>query len=392
MTNPNYVDSTGLHTQTVTEIVTNLQDGFKAIYGANINLNANSPDAQMINIFAQAMVDTLEAIAQVYNSFSPETAVGSVLDQRCAINGVVRKGASFTRTDVDVVVDRPVTLLGIDTNPDNAFIIQDLTANKFALQNTVSLTAGTHTLEFISVVPGQIETIPNTITVITTVTLGVTGVNNPNSAISTGENQETDIELRLRRSQAVSVPSQGYLPGLTGALLGLTNVVDVKVYENDSNTTDIYGIPGHSIWAIVDGGADSDIAEIIYNKRNAGCGMKGSEIVMISQVNGLDFAVKFDRPVYENLYVSLTIESISPTHLIDADYLKQVIYDQISYTIYQPADYTAITTVVKEADPYAVVVSGGVSSDGLTFVPFLYPTTLASRFLLSIPRINITVI
>jgi len=392
MTNPNYVDSTGLHTQSVTEIVTTLSDGFRGIYGANINLNANSPDAQMINLFAQALIDTLESIAQVYNSFNPDTAVGVVLDQRCAINGVIRKGASYTRTNVVVTTDRNVTLSGVDTNPTNPFTVQDLTGNKFALETTVSIAAGNHTLEFISVVPGQIETIPNTITVITTVTLGVTAVNNPDSAISTGQNQETDIELRLRRTQAVALPSQGYLPGLTGALLGLNNVIDVKVYENDTSATDIYGIPSHSIWAIVDGGDNTEIAQVIYNKRTAGCGMKGSVLVSLPQVNGTDFVVKFDRPVYENLYISLTIESLSPTHLIDPDYLKQIIYDQISYTIYQPADYTAITTVVKEADSYAVVISGGVSNDGITFEPFLYPASLSGRFLLSLSRINITVI
>jgi len=393
MTNPNYVDSTGLHTETVTDIITTLESGFRAIYGPNINLNSNSPDSQLINLFAQALIDNLDSIVQVYNSFDPDTAIGSVLDQRAAINGIVRRGASYTRTNVTLTVTQAVTITGLDTNPAAPFTVQDLTGNKFNLVTTTSFAAaGDYICEFQAAVAGQIETIPNSITTISTITAGISACNNPDNAIITGLNQETDIELRLRRSQSVSRPSTGYLPGMTADLLSIDNVVDVKVYENNSSATDVNGTPGHTIWCVVDGGTETDIATVIYNKRNAGCGMRGSVIHLVPQVNGIDLPVKFDRPVYQNLYIQLTVESLSPTHLIDSDFLKQTIYDQVVYTIYQPADYTAITTVVKNADKYAVVVSGGVSIDNITFSPFLYPSTLKNRFLLSISRISITVI
>ena len=389
----NYVDSTGLHTQTVTELVTALEDGFKTIYGDSINLAVNSPDSQMINLFAQAVGDTLDCMTQVYNSFSPDTAVGVVLDQRCAINGVVRKGATFTRTNVTITVDRPVTLYGIDTNPTEPFKVKDLTANIFALEATTSLpSAGVYVREFIAEIPGVIETIPNTIVVVETVTLGVLSVNNPDNAIVTGENQESDVALRLRRAQSVSLPSQGYLPGLQGALAGVANVVDVKVYENDTSVTDSNGIPAHSIYCVVDGGDIDDIAQVIYNKRNAGCGMKGDIVVLVDQVNGFKLPIKFSRPIYEDLYIRMTLTSLEPTHLIDENYIKEYLYNNISYTIYEPADFTTITAAVRAADQYAVVVDGGVSYDGITYESYLYPQDIAGRFLVSESRIDIIVV
>lgn len=389
----NYVDSTGLHTQTVTELVTALEDGFKTIYGDSINLAVNSPDSQMINLFAQAVGDTLDCMTQVYNSFSPDTAVGVVLDQRCAINGVVRKGATFTRTNVTITVDRPVTLYGIDTNPTEPFKVKDLTANIFALEATTSLpSAGVYVREFIAEIPGVIETIPNTIVVVETVTLGVLSVNNPDNAIVTGENQESDVALRLRRAQSVSLPSQGYLPGLQGALAGVANVVDVKVYENDTSVTDSNGIPGHSIYCVVDGGDIDDISQVIYNKRNAGCGMKGDIVVLVDQVNGFKLPIKFSRPIYEDLYIRMTLTSLEPTHLIDENYIKEYLYNNISYTIYEPADFTTITAAVRAADQYAVVVDGGVSYDGITYESYLYPQDIAGRFLVSESRIDIIVV
>lgn len=389
----NYVDSTGLHTQTVGELVAALEAAFKQIYGPSINLNVNSPDSQMINLFAQAVGDTLDCVTQVYNSMNPDAAMGVVLDQRCAINGVTRRGASFTRTNVEITVDRPLTLQGLNDAPDAPFTVQDLTANKFGLEVTTSFpSAGTYTREFISLVPGAIETMPNTITVVTTITLGVTAVNNPDNAITTGTNQETDPALRFRRTASVALPSQGYLEGLTGALLTLDNVTDVKVYENDTSVIDEYGIPPHSIFAVVDGGSNAEIADVIYNKRNAGCGMKGDVVVIKSMINGFNMPIKFQRPTYENLYIRMTLTSLEDTHIIDEEYIKQYLFENIVYKIFEPADFTTITAAVRAADQYAVVVNGGVGFNSVTYTSYLYPNSISSRFLVSTARIDVIVV
>lgn len=384
----NYIDSTGLHTQSYNDLVTQLQDGMKGIYGPTINLQPNSPDAQLLNLFALVQTDQINCITQVNAGFDPNQAVGVVLDQRCAINGIVRKGATYTLTNVSVTCTATVTLAGLDSLAA-PFTVQDLTGNQFVLVTSAAFPVGTTVAVFRALKPGQIETIPNTITTITTVTLGVSGVNNPDSALYTGTTQESDVALRIRRAQSVSLPSQGYLAGLQGALLDLEGVVDAEVYENDTNVTDANGIPPHSIWCVVEGGDNTAIAEVIYNKRNAGCGMKGSINVTVPQVNGFDFVVSFSPPTFENLWVELAVESLDPDITVDTVAIQNLIYDSISYKIYEPADYTAITTIVKNEYPWAVVVTGGVSNDGITFEPFLYPSTLAGIFVLSLPRINI---
>ena len=388
----NYVDDTGLHTQSISELVTQLSDGMKTIYGVDINLDQNSPDGQMINIFAQAVTDLLDAVTMVYNSFNPTVATGVVLDQRCALNGVVRQGASYTRTNITITTDRILTLPGLDTFPNAPFIVSDATGNQFALEVTQTLAVGANVLEFISLVAGQVETTVNTLTNIVTVTLGVLSANNPTSAISTGVNEETDANLRIRRQQSVSLPSIGYLEGLIGALRNIANVTDVAVYENDTGTTDVNGIPGHSIWCVVDGGSNSDIADVIYVKRNAGCGMKGSVTVTVTQINGIAFAVKFDRPVYEDLYIQMVLESIDPAHVIDTTAIKTLLYNGIVYGIYDPADFTAMTTLVKEFDPLAVVLSGGVNDVTSGYTAFKYPSTIQGRWLLDVTRMDITAV
>jgi len=386
-----FLDSSGLHTDSLTDIIAELEAGFRTIYGADINLDANSPDGQMINLFAQAKVDLLELIAQVYASFDPNQAAGSVLDQRLSINGVKRRGSTYTRTLVTVTTDRILTLQGKDTST-TPFAISDGSGTRFVLEETTTLASGANSLVFSAETIGAIESLPNTLTVIETITLGVLSVNNPTSVLTQGIEEESDPIVKVRRSQSVALPAIGALNATQAAIFGVDDVLDAIVYENVGSATDSNGVPGHSIWAIVDGGADADIGQAIYSKRNAGCGMKGTEEVSISQVNGVPFVVKFDRPVYEDLYVSLTLTSIDPLHAIDDEWLKQQIFENITYKIYQPADFTAITTLVKTLDPLAVVTAGGVSKTNSGYTGFVYPTTIQNRFIMSTTRIAISVV
>lgn len=388
----NYIDSTGLNLQELADIVTELEDGFKTIYGADINIAANSPDGQMINLFAQAKIDMLDCISQVYNSFSPTSAIGIALDQRCALNGVIRKGATKTITNLIVTTDREVSLVGLSAGVGTPFTAKDLAGNKFYLTTSATGATGPNTLAFEAEQSGATETTIGSITEIETIQLGVLSVFNGSNPTVQGVDEETDAALRVRRASSLSLPSQGYLAGLKGALLALDDVTRCEVYENNTSAADINGIPAHSIWAVVEGGASADIADVIYKKRNAGCGMYGSQTVEVDQGNGFDLPVKFGRPSELDLYIKLTVTSLTDDHSIDDDYLKQYIYDNVAYNINQKADYSAIASAVKIADPLCVIISGGVGATIVAADPFLAPATIAGRWIISIARISITVV
>jgi uncharacterized phage protein gp47/JayE len=391
MTN-NYVDENGLNLQSLADIVTELETGFKSIYGIDINLDPSSPDGQMINLFAQAKIDILDLISQVYGSFSPTSAIGRVLDQRCAINGVIRKGATKTTTQITVVADRILSLVGVASDTGTPFTVLDSAGNRFYLSSDATLSVGSNILLFEAERSGAIEAPIGTITQVETLIAGITSVNNASDPVTQGTDEETDAALRYRRSLSVSIPSQGYFEGLKGALLSLDDVTKCEIYENNTASTDVNGIPSHSIWAVIEGGSDSEIADVIYKKRNAGCGLYGSETVNIDQGNGFNLPINFDRPTYEDLYIELTVTSLKTAHTIDSDFLKQTIYDSISYDINEKADYSAIASIVKLADPLAVIIDGGVSDDNVTYEPYLATPTIDSIWSVSTTRISITVV
>jgi uncharacterized phage protein gp47/JayE len=392
MTARNYLDATGLHLETYDDIVTYLESQYRVIYGNDINLDSNSPDGQKIGMLAQSKIDMLNCITSVYNSFAVGRAIGVALKQRVAINGVVPKGATYTRTNVTITTDRVLELPGLDTNPTNPYAVKDDAGNQFFLEETSTTGIGANVLEFRAEKSGLVSTTPDTITKAVTVVLGVTAINNPDSALETGQDEEKDPQLRARQQASVSLPAAGWLPAMRAALLAVPDVLDAQVYENDTDSSDARGVDPHSMWAIVDGGDSAAIADVIYRKRNGGCGMTGSQTVTLTQVNGVAFTVKFDRPVYANLYLAASLTSVDPAHTVDGTWLANQVLAEFVYKIYQPADFTAITAFIKELDPLAVLVAGGVSGNGSEFYNFLYPTTVQKRWILSLNRIDFVVV
>jgi uncharacterized phage protein gp47/JayE len=370
--------------------------GMKAIYGDNINVAPNSPDGQFINLGVQFTQDMLEFISSVYASFDPNQAVGRGLDQRCAINGVVRQAGTYTYTNVTVTATQAVTINGLDTAPDAPFTVADAAGNLFYLAETYAFSGAASTaLAFRAASLGAVETLVNTITVVRTITLGISAVNNPAVATSTGADEETDYALRIRRARSTALPSRGYFDGLYGALIDLAGVTEVKLLENDTNSTDANGIPSHSIWAIVAGGDVTDIARAIYVKRNAGCGMKGDVLEYVTQLDGSFFAIFFDRPVSQNLWVRATVHAITGT--VDPAYIKTQLLSRLAYGIGQSASSSAVVGEILAITADAVtgvsnvaVSVEGVSTDGTTWDTLVDPTGVNYQFAIASARVTIT--
>ena len=253
------------------------------------NVNPNSPDANLINIFAQAKLDMLQFAEQVNAQFDPDQAVGTILDARCAINGVVRLAGTYTQQSVDVTFTGHATLYGLSSTPTSPFTVSDTQGNQYQLLTDYVYTGAatvaspvTVSLNFQAALIGTIQSAVNTITVINTIIANVSGVNNSSTYTSLGQNEESDSQLRLRRSLSVSLPSKGYLAGLEGGLLTVNGVTSAQVLENTSSTVNTQGVAPHGIWVSVATGVavttalQNQIATVIYNKRNAGCAQTNS--------------------------------------------------------------------------------------------------------------------
>ena len=390
---PNQITSTGLVTKTAAELIAEYTASFQAIYGNDINIDQDTPDGQMIRIFIQSVLDLEDLLTQVYNNFDPDLAFGATLDQRVAINGIQRKAGTYTITNITVTTTDSVTLQGLDLYPADPYTVSDNAGNEWYLETTQTPSvAGIYVYEFRAKNPGATLTIPNTITIPVTVVIGVATVNNPTTYTSLGLNEETDAELKVRRQKSVSLSSQGYLQGLLSALQNISGVTTAIVYENNTDTTDVNGIDGHSIWVIVGGTvADVDVATAIYNKRNAGCGMKGTKTYTITQVDGSPFVIKWDEINTEDLFIKFTATSLDGVNPPDIASIVADLPGLLQIDVGAKANINQVVTLVQSIDSNTLVTFSSGQGLGLTsggsFYNTITPTSLKDKLVTASDKI-----
>lgn len=394
------LDETGLTVKTASEITSDIATDLRAAYGDDINLDQNSPDGQLVGIITQLAIDLRELLVGINNGFDPDQALGDLLDQRVTINNIERKGGTYTVQPVSITVDRTVTLQGLDADYDlttgTGYTVQDNAGTQFILADTTTLTAGTHSLNFRAKSLGAVDVTVGTITNPVTVVLGVTAVNNPSAALQIGENQETDAQLRVRRESSIANNSIGYIDGLRGSLLDITGVSEAKVFLNNSNSTDSDGTPEHCIWSIVEGGANSDIGQLLYAKAAYGSSLRGAVEVAIDTASGGVFTAKFDRPSAENLYIRFDIQRTVTGYAFDTDGIKSYMASNIDYSIGQFAHTATLTadalTAINSLGGGGVPVNVEISKDGTNWFDYLETTTKDKQFTVDETRITITVL
>lgn len=392
---PNALTGSGITVASQAELVTFFTTAFQTIYGASININPETQDGEMIMTFIQAVLDQEDFLLNLGSSFDPDLAVGVLLDQRVAINGIQRQAGTYTQTNITLVTSQSINLYGLDQTTQSVYTVSDAAGNQYQLVTTqLGLAAGTSSLLFRAAAPGATAPIPNTITVPVTIILGVTSINNPSVATFVGQNEETDAALRLRRQQSVSLSSQGYLAGLLAALKNITGVTYAVVYENNSGTTvgsgSLTGLPGHSIWVITAGnGSASAIGSAIYVKRNAGCGMYnsgdgGAQTYTVTQADGTFFPVYWDEVVFVPLYTRFTVTSLNGA-------TPPNIQGMLNPDTGFPAKFTPgvdgqvnanqVGTVIQGIDPNSLVSSVGFATNvGSAYTTTLTPTLANQQF------------
>ena len=393
---------TGLQTKDNTVLVTEIQNNLQTIYGANgeqINFNSNTPDGNFTEVISELGTVMRELITEVYNSCDPSKCSGAVQDSRYQINYLFRKAGTFTRQNIDITVDKTVTLEGLDDayNDENgsAYAVSDDAGNIWYLIDTTTLYAGTTSCPFRAKNIGEVIPTIGTITNQVTIVQGVVSVINSIGYTVLGENQESDEEFRIRREQSVSNSSINNEDAIKGQILALDGVTECTVHVNKTNTTDTTGTLPHYIWCIVGGGANSDIANVIYSNLG-GAGTRGSVSIPITTTSMQTYNVNFDRPTLVPLYIQFDLQPVVDLGEINLSDIKQYIADNLIYSIGEDAETSKVTNICTEAinndggGAYALNVE--ISTDGTNWEDFIQSTSIANRFITDTSRITINVI
>lgn len=392
------ISSDGLTLSDYNQTLADLQNGMNNIYsvdGEAINFDSSSPDGQLTNIIAQLLSDNKELTREVYNSFNPDNCSGSVQDSRYALNYITRNGGTFTIQNIDVTVNQTVTLEGLDGNYNDisaaSYTVSDDAGNLWYLIDTTTLTSGTTSLPFRSKVTGSFTPVLNTITTQITKVLGVTSVTNSSAPTSYGQAQESDAQFRVRRNRSTALRGQNNYDAMNAQLLELDGVTEAIVHVNNTSSQDTTGTDAYTIWAIVEGGSNTEIATIIYQN---GCGLatRGNVEVDTRNVAGQVITVNFDRVNPVDLYIQFDVKITQQDFELNTSNLASLIAENLSFNLNAPAETSYITEVAANEllsfGTGAYVLNVEVSTDGENWTDFIASSSLQNKFVVDASRIT----
>lgn len=153
---------------------------------------------------------------------------------------------------------------------------------------------------------GAITAPTGTLTVIDTPVAGLDSTENIADA-TVGQDVETDLELRARRSETLQLSGNATLPAIRSKLLNVEGVTAAILFENDTMITDVDGRPAKSYECVVEGGSNADIAETIFASKPAGMMTYGSVTEPVVDSQGFTHNVNFSRPTAVPLWIDVTL-------------------------------------------------------------------------------------
>jgi len=397
------LNENGLRLQRYDETLNQVQTDMNSIYATDgnlINFDSSTPDGQFTNILAQIATDNRELVQDVYNSFDPDKVSGILQDIRYSLNYLVRNGGTFTIQNIDVTCDSTVTLQGLDDKYNDinasAYCVSDNAGNNWYLIDTTTIIAGTHSLPFRSQNMGLVQPTIGTITNQVTKVLGVTSVINSVAPTTLGVTQESDENFRIRRSRSTATYGQNNNDAMLGQILALEGVTDARNFVNIPGNADYNpNIPDYVVWNIVEGGANDDIANVIYQNSN-GLPTYGDVSIDVLAVSGQVFNTKFDRAKPVALYIRYDFKLYVSQDATDLTAINEDIVEGLTYSLGQSAETSVITEVARNAilnnggGGYALNVE--ISLDGSNWVDYIETQTIQEKFVVDTTRIFATVI
>lgn len=211
-----------------------------------------------------------------------------------------------------------------DDETDKTLIVETVLAQssyRAVLTDNIIVRKVTSNILFESMEYGNISVPTNTITTIVTNVMGLDSVTNDITPTA-GRIEESDIAARQSYIKRIAIRSKNIVDGIVADLYqNVDGVLSAIGMENYTDFTDVDGRPPHSIEIIVDGGDESEIAQVIFDRRCPGIRAYGTTSIDISDPYGNVVAIGFSRPDYRYVWLRIimqrnTKETMAPNYVI----------------------------------------------------------------------------
>lgn len=289
---------TGLVLPPTSAILAGVTADIDSAFGNNLNPDGSTPQGQLATSETAAIADKNAQIAFIVNQVDPDQAESFMQD---AIGRIY-----FQERNPGV----PTAVQCLCVGAQGTFIpvgaqAADTSGNRYVAMGEGTIDAGgSITLPFANINNGPIPCPANTLNIIYQAIPGWDTINNVGAGV-VGANVESRADFEFRRQNSVALNGHGSLPSIYSRVSAVTGVIDCYAVENDEATTvntgsTNYPLVQHSLYVAVVGGADADIANAIWTKKDVGCNYNGNTTVVVFDTNYSfpqpQYNVKFERP------------------------------------------------------------------------------------------------
>jgi len=317
----------GLTISTLAEVILAIANRYKAAYGDNVRVD--DPDGVVgrnARILSETKHDVLTELAATVAALLPSTSSVTLLEELVKFNGITRNVASKSTATVTITANAAgctvpagslvATSDGVQFETDAQIVVAS------GLTGNVAVTA---------VEEGAQEAAAGTITTILTPVYGWASVTNA-AAATPGDARETDPQLRARRWDTAQGTGPHSPAAILSALKDINGVTKAMVEVNNGNATNSNGVPGHTIRAIVAGGAAQDIGDSLfgpgYGSVGSGVGTYGTESVACTDSDsGQSGTVYYDIASAVDIYIEVRTRKLSDYPAGGDDFIKAAIVD-----------------------------------------------------------------
>jgi Baseplate J-like protein len=292
-------------------ILAGVQQDLNVAFGGNLNFGTTSgspvnatPQSQLATSLSAIIANTDETFLFYSTQTDPAYAEGRFQDAIGRIYFMERIGATPTTLSVlcigAVGTTIPVGALVVD--PGNN-LYSNLTTGTIGTDGEVTLSFAAQTIGFLPI-PGSVaiyQALPGWDTA--TILSGVTG-----------QDTESRAAFETRRALSTAANSNGSLPSILGAVLGVPNVQQAVVLENTSSSpTTVSGvaIAANSVYVSVYGPLADPVAvgRAIWSRKAPGCAYGGGNTTVTVQDTSPGYSTPF--PSY-----TVTYQNANPLPLL----------------------------------------------------------------------------
>ena len=323
------ITDTGITSTSLSEYKTELDLAFSNVLGADLDLDSQTPEGQIIGVTALTMSITDDAIVQMFQQLNIYNAAGNQLAAFGASFDISRTAATNS-TVTATVTGIATTIIPVGSRAK--------TTNGDIFQSTGNITIasdGVGSGQFDSIDTGAIAIDAGTLTQIVDVVAGWETVNNSTDG-TVGTTEETDLNYRNAYFAKLAKNAVGTVEAINSNVRSLTGVDDSKVFENDTGSSVVkqnVTLLEHSIAVIVNGGDSDEIGEAIYYSKTDGGNTAGEDTSLQTAVtvptnDGATSTIIYYYPVE---FITVTIDLIIEQYIVVADVIDQIKTAIINY-------------------------------------------------------------